>query len=78
MGERLQKARRAKGLSQPQLAAAAGVPVGSLRQWEQGRREPLLSAAARVASALGISLDALAGVVPAAGKARGNRGKQEG
>ena len=64
MGIRLQSLRREKGLSQPQLAQAAGVPVGSLRQWEQGRRTPLLDAAARVAVALGVSLDELAGLAP--------------
>jgi transcriptional regulator with XRE-family HTH domain len=62
MGERLQQLRHAKGLSQTQLAAAAGVPVGSLRNWEQGHRTPLLDAAARLAKALGISLDVLAGL----------------
>jgi transcriptional regulator with XRE-family HTH domain len=64
MGERMQRLRLAKGLSQSQLARAAGVPPGTLRNWEQGRREPLLSAAARVAVALGISLDELAGIGP--------------
>jgi transcriptional regulator with XRE-family HTH domain len=62
MGERLGRLRRDRGLSQPQLAKAAGVSVWSLRQWEQGRRTPLLDAAARVAVALGVSLDDLAGI----------------
>jgi transcriptional regulator with XRE-family HTH domain len=64
MGQRLQQLRQAKGLSQTQLALAAGVPVGSLRNWERGRRVPLLDAAARIAVALGISLDTLAGIEP--------------
>jgi putative transcriptional regulator len=35
------KALRAKlGLSQPQFAALLRVDVGTLRNWEQGRREP--------------------------------------
>src|SRR5215475_315252 len=35
------KALRAKiGLSQPQFAALLHVDVGTLRNWEQGRREP--------------------------------------
>jgi putative transcriptional regulator len=35
------KASRAKiGLSQPQFAALLRVDVGTLRNWEQGRREP--------------------------------------
>jgi transcriptional regulator with XRE-family HTH domain len=62
MGERFKALREAAGLSQTQLARAADVPVGSLRQWEQGRRTPLLDAAARIATALGVSLDELAGI----------------
>jgi transcriptional regulator with XRE-family HTH domain len=59
MGMRLQEIRQGAGLSQSGLAAAAGVPVGTLRNWEQGRRMPLLDTAARVAAALGCSLDEL-------------------
>jgi transcriptional regulator with XRE-family HTH domain len=73
MGERLAALRRAAGLSQTQLAAAAGVPVGSLRQWEHGRRTPLLDAAARLAVAMGCSLDELAGIEPARGKGKGKK-----
>src|SRR4051794_10371452 len=60
MGQRLQDLRLAKGLSQSQLAKLAGVPTSSLKNWEQGRREPLLSAARQLALALGITLDTLA------------------
>lgn len=62
MGVRFKRLREAAGLSQSQLARAAGVPVTSLQQWEQGRRTPLLDAAARVAEALDVSLDDLAGI----------------
>jgi transcriptional regulator with XRE-family HTH domain len=62
MGQKLQKARQAAGMSQSQLAAVADVPIGTLRNWEQDRRTPLLDTAARVAKALGVSVDALAGV----------------
>jgi transcriptional regulator with XRE-family HTH domain len=94
MGERLQRLRRAAGLSQQQLADRARVPLGSLRNWEQGRRTPLLDAAGRVAVALGISLDDLAGITrpptegqadapppaepPPAPKGRKRRGRAEG
>jgi transcriptional regulator with XRE-family HTH domain len=61
MGKRLKRLREAAGLSQSQLAAAAGVPVGTLRNWEYDRREPLLGAAARLADGLGCTLDELAG-----------------
>lgn len=62
MGQRLQRLRQDKGLSQSQLAKRAGVPVGTLKNWEQDRREPLLDTAAKIAVALGISLDELAGI----------------
>ena len=34
----LKSSRASLGLSQPQLAAAIGHPVASVRNWEQGRR----------------------------------------
>jgi XRE family transcriptional regulator, regulator of sulfur utilization len=75
VGERLRRLRQARGLSQSELAKAAGVPVGTLRGWEYGRRTPLLDAAARLADALGCTLDELAGRTA---RARGKKGKGEG
>ena len=43
MGERLKRLRKAAGLSQSQLARAAGVPVTTLRCWEQATRLPSLN-----------------------------------
>lgn len=63
MGLRLQEFRQRAGLSQAELAKAARLPAASLRNWEQGRRLPRLDAAYRLAQALGISLDELAGDV---------------
>jgi transcriptional regulator with XRE-family HTH domain len=59
--DRLQRLRHAAGLSQNQLATAADLPVVSLRNWERARRLPGLDAAAKIARALGVSLDVLAG-----------------
>lgn len=59
MGLRLQSLRQSAGMSQSELATAAGVPVSSLKNWEQGRRLPQLDAAWRLAKALSISLDKL-------------------
>jgi transcriptional regulator with XRE-family HTH domain len=56
--------RLAAGLSQSKLAGKSGVPIGTLRNWEQDRRVPLLDTAARVAQALGVTLDLLAGLGP--------------
>lgn len=58
---RLKALRDAAGLSQSRLAARAAVPVRTLQDYEQGRHEPPLGVAARLAEALGASLDALAG-----------------
>jgi transcriptional regulator with XRE-family HTH domain len=64
MAERLKELREAAGLTQAQLAEAAGIPVGTLRGWELARRTPMLDAAAKVAVALGVSLDVIAGINP--------------
>jgi transcriptional regulator with XRE-family HTH domain len=63
MGQKIARLRRARGLSQEALAAAAGVPVGTLRGWEYGRRTPLLDAAAKLARALGCKIDDFAPAV---------------
>jgi transcriptional regulator with XRE-family HTH domain len=72
MGERFKRLRERAGLSQAEAAAVAGVPFTTLRNWEQDRREPLLGAAAKLAVALGCTLDELAGIAePAAKKGKG-------
>jgi transcriptional regulator with XRE-family HTH domain len=70
MGQRLQRLRQQAGLSQSQLAAAADVPIGTLRNWEQDRRTPLLDTAARVAKAIGVTIDELATETPLPAKAK--------
>jgi transcriptional regulator with XRE-family HTH domain len=62
MGARIQRLRQAAGLSQAGLSKAAGIPVGTIKNWEQGIRFPRLDLAAKVAAALGITLDELAGI----------------
>jgi len=57
-GERLRRLRDAAGLTQMQLAEKAGVPLTTLRNWEHDRREPLVSAAFKLAGALGVSCEA--------------------
>ena len=60
MGEKIQQLREGRGLTQVQLAERSGVPLGSLRNYEQGLRQPLLKQAARLAKALGVPLDDIA------------------
>jgi transcriptional regulator with XRE-family HTH domain len=71
MGTRLKTLRERRGLTQVELAARSGVPLGSVRNYEQGHRTPLLDQAARLAAALGVSIDELAGPVTAKHKKGG-------
>jgi transcriptional regulator with XRE-family HTH domain len=68
MGVRLKKLRQDRGLSQAQLAKLSGIPKGTLLQWEYGLRTPLLDAAVKLADALEVTLDELAGREPPKGK----------
>jgi transcriptional regulator with XRE-family HTH domain len=61
MAKRFKQLREAAGFTQASLAEAAGVSIRSYQQWEQGKRTPLFDAAVRIADALDISLDDLAG-----------------
>jgi transcriptional regulator with XRE-family HTH domain len=61
MGQRLQAFRKQVGMTQSKLAEAAGVPLPTLQNWERGHRKPSLDNAVKLARALGVSLDELAG-----------------
>ena len=64
MGARLKQLRQDRGLSQAELAKLSGVPKGTLLQWEYGKRTPKLDAAVKLADALEVTLDELAGRQP--------------
>lgn len=51
-GQKIRTAREARGSTQQALAEKSGVPIGTLREIEQGRREPLFGVVQRLASAL--------------------------
>jgi transcriptional regulator with XRE-family HTH domain len=55
--------RTALGMSQAELAKAAGVSLRQLARYEAGEQQPVLGAAVDLADALGISLAQLAGKV---------------
>jgi transcriptional regulator with XRE-family HTH domain len=61
MAIRLRRLRLRAGFSQSQLAKAADVSLPALLQWEHGRRRMTLVSATKLADALDISLDELAG-----------------
>ncbi len=52
--DKLRELRIKAGMSQPELATASGLPLGSIRHYEQGRREPYWQVVFRLADALGV------------------------
>jgi transcriptional regulator with XRE-family HTH domain len=52
-GDRLKELREAAGLTQTALAERSGLPLGNIRNYEQGKRMPLLPVAFSLAKALG-------------------------
>jgi transcriptional regulator with XRE-family HTH domain len=61
MSEVIRERRTEIGMSQRDLATAAGVDVRQIRRYEAGEQQPLLSVAAAIADALGITVGELAG-----------------
>jgi transcriptional regulator with XRE-family HTH domain len=61
MGERFQRLRQEAKLTQEEASERSGVPINTLRNWEQGKRLPRLDHAVRLARALGVSMDELVG-----------------
>lgn len=64
-GQRMQRAREAKGLSLLGLAGLTEIPPRTLERWEDDLHSPKLDDAAKVAAALGVSLDELGGLTGA-------------
>jgi transcriptional regulator with XRE-family HTH domain len=62
-GRALRSLRRARGLSQEQLAEAASLHVIHISRLENGRRGPTLTAVFALARALGVEPVALVGLV---------------
>jgi DNA-binding XRE family transcriptional regulator len=59
-GVRLQQLREQAGLTQERLAEASGVNVWTIRNYEQGRREPNWKVAIYLARAIGVTVEAFA------------------
>src|SRR5262249_26524079 len=55
--EKLKTPRKQAGLTQQGLADASCRGLGTIRDYEQGKREPLLSTAFQLARALGVSVE---------------------
>ena len=56
--ERLRELREQAGLTQAALAQTSGLPLGSIRNYEQGQREPYWQVVFKLADALGVSTEA--------------------
>jgi transcriptional regulator with XRE-family HTH domain len=61
MGERFQRLREEARLTQAEAAERSGIPLGTLRHWEQGGRLPRLDHAMKLARALGVDMNTLTG-----------------
>ncbi|MBQ1678647.1 MAG: helix-turn-helix transcriptional regulator [Oscillospiraceae bacterium] len=61
IGERIKTFRKAKGLSQIDLAQQAEIAVNSIRLYEAGKREPKLEAIEKLSVALGVTKGQLLG-----------------
>lgn len=61
-GERLRECRKAKGLSCKALASKTGICVRSIENYENDRNDPSLFNVSCIATALGVSIDYLAGL----------------
>lgn len=60
--ERLRLARRRQALTQQQLQELSGVWFNAISRYEKGHVAPSLESAAKLARALGVSLDWLSGL----------------
>ncbi len=58
--DRLRQLRKEAGFTQEELAARAGMPVHSLRNHEQGQRQPSWPAVIKLSRALGVSTEEFA------------------
>lgn len=56
-GRRIREARRAQGLTQDEVALAAGVATRGLHDIEHGRVQPTLGTLQRILSVLGMTLE---------------------
>ena len=68
--EKLQQLREKAGLTQAALSLGSGLSLGVIRDYEQGKKEPGLRSAFKLAAALGVSVEAFADCVEDAPPAR--------
>lgn len=59
IGKRIKEARKLRGITQKQLAEAAGVATGTIQQYELGLRTPKIEIVERLSNVLNVSFYAL-------------------
>lgn len=59
IGGNIRRTRLARAMSQSEAADAAGISQSALSRYEQGKHEPTLGAACRLAAAFGVSLQGM-------------------
>ena len=62
IGQRIRYCRKARNMTQDQLAAACGIHPVSIRKYETDKMQPLPEQTQRIADALGVNYFALVGV----------------
>src|SRR5437763_1876333 len=62
--DRLRELREGAGMTQAELALASGLPLGAIRNYEQGQREPLWDVVFRLAAAMKVGCEAFKVCVP--------------
>lgn len=61
IGLNISAARKARGLTQAQVAERMGIPYQSIGQWERGIRTPRLKSLEKIANAIGCTVQELIG-----------------
>jgi DNA-binding XRE family transcriptional regulator len=64
--EKLQELRIKAGMTQAALAEVSGLPIWTIRNYEQGRREPNWKAALALAKAVGVAVEAFSDCISVA------------
>src|SRR4051812_498736 len=75
LGDKLKELRDRAGLTQTALAEKSGLSLGVIHDYEQGKREPALRSAVKLAGALGVSVEVLAECVKGEPPERPKRGE---
>jgi HTH-type transcriptional regulator/antitoxin HipB len=57
VGQKIREARKAKGLTQKELADKISLSVGTVNQYEVGKQNLTIETIQKVANALGVSFD---------------------